>query len=231
MAEKSWLDVPYAEKDEAKAAGARWDQPAKRWFCPRPELLPGLARWVPKPADQQREPAVPEVFPGEDRAFGQGLFVDLVPSSCWFTNVRSCVDPSQWDGLRKMVYRRAGNRCEACGASGVQLEAHERWAYDEGTRTQHLRRLICLCADCHQATHYGFATIKGKDGEARAHLATVNRWTESQTREHIEKAADLWRRRSRIDWSLDLSMLTDAGIRVQRPPAPGERRQLGRPPG
>lgn len=29
MADRIWLDVPYAEKDQAKAAGARWDpQPA-----------------------------------------------------------------------------------------------------------------------------------------------------------------------------------------------------------
>ncbi|WSV65563.1 DUF5710 domain-containing protein [Streptomyces sp. NBC_01013] len=32
--ERSWLDVAYAEKDQAKAAGARWDAAARRWYAP-----------------------------------------------------------------------------------------------------------------------------------------------------------------------------------------------------
>ncbi|HXO54182.1 MAG TPA: hypothetical protein VN888_24880 [Mycobacterium sp.] len=39
---------------------------------------------------------------------------------------------ARWDRLRRMVYRRAKDRCEACGAGrdpdvGKWLEAHERW--------------------------------------------------------------------------------------------------------
>lgn len=30
MQQRIWLDVPYSEKDQAKAAGARWDPDAKR---------------------------------------------------------------------------------------------------------------------------------------------------------------------------------------------------------
>jgi hypothetical protein len=74
---RSYLDVPYAEKDAAKAAGARWDPTARRWYAPRGST-PGLQRWAARPE-------VPEVLPGEDRSFGAGLFVDLVPRSCWFT--------------------------------------------------------------------------------------------------------------------------------------------------
>ena len=77
------LDVPYAEKDEAKAQGARWDAAARRWYAPRADMT-ALERW-------QAVPDVPDLLPGEDRSFGSGLFVDLVPGSCWFTNVRSCV--------------------------------------------------------------------------------------------------------------------------------------------
>ena len=66
-----YLDVPYSEKDQAKALGARWDNTARRWFDPHPPTL-ALARWTARPD-------VPEVIPGEDRSFGSGLFVDLVP--------------------------------------------------------------------------------------------------------------------------------------------------------
>jgi hypothetical protein len=77
--------------------------------------------------------------------------VDLIPDSCWFTNVRSCVNQRDWDRLRRMVYRRAKDRCEVCGAGrdpdvDKWLEAHERWEYDEATRTQRLRRIVCLCS-------------------------------------------------------------------------------------
>jgi hypothetical protein len=54
---------------------------------------------------------LPDVLVGEDRGFGDGLFVDLIPDSCWFTNVRSCVNQRDWDRLRRMVYRRAKDRC------------------------------------------------------------------------------------------------------------------------
>ena len=44
--QQPWLDVPFGEKDEAKAAGARWDPRARRWYAPQPGM-PELARWLP----------------------------------------------------------------------------------------------------------------------------------------------------------------------------------------
>jgi hypothetical protein len=44
--QQPWLDVPFGDKDEAKAAGARWDWRAKRWYAPQPGM-PELARWLP----------------------------------------------------------------------------------------------------------------------------------------------------------------------------------------
>lgn len=44
---KLYLHVPYAQKDEAKALGARWDPKKKKWYipnqCPHQDAL--LARW------------------------------------------------------------------------------------------------------------------------------------------------------------------------------------------
>ena len=223
VADKLWLDVPYAEKDEAKAHGARWDPAARRWYAPRPDMG-GLARWIALPD-------VPDLLPGEDRAFGAGLFVDLVPSSCWFTNVRSCVTQQDWERLRRMIVSRAGQRCEICHRpadqiSGRWLEAHERWAYDTATSVQSLRRLICVCTDCHQTTHYGLATIKGRDAEALAHLCAVTRVSRGEAELHIEAAFEAWHARSRTTWDLDLGILTGAGITVKRPPRADDRRRV-----
>lgn len=224
MAARSYLDVPFAEKDAAKAAGARWDPTAKRWYAPRPDM-PALAAWAPRPE-------LPELLPGEDRSFGGGLFVDPVPSSSWFTNVRSAVDQRDWDRIRRMIYRRAHERCEACGAGRNPdgrrwLEAHERWTYlraqPSGRLVQRLVRLVCLCTMCHQATHFGHAQVTGQEHEALAHLCHVNGWTERQAWAHVDAAAAKWQARSEHVWELDLSMLTDAAITLTPPPQARDR--------
>lgn len=44
--QRVWLDVPYAEKDRAKAAGARWDRRARSWYAPKGAERDGLAEWL-----------------------------------------------------------------------------------------------------------------------------------------------------------------------------------------
>ena len=231
---RAYLDVPYADKDAAKALGARWDPAAKRWYDPRPPS-PGLHRWAARPD-------VPDLLPGEDRAFGTGLFVDLVPASCWFTNVRTCVSRQDWERLRRMITRRAGQVCEVCGASQARaakrwLEAHERWAYDDRTGVQALRRLICLCSDCHLSTHLGYANVTGRADHALAHLRKVTGMTDAEISRHVHEANETWAIRSERVWTLDLSILTDAGVTLARPEPAADRaaaaqhglRTVGRP--
>ena len=45
------LKVPFAEKDEAKKLGARWDAARKIWYVEnKPDMAP-FARWAPSPHD------------------------------------------------------------------------------------------------------------------------------------------------------------------------------------
>jgi hypothetical protein len=132
-----------------------------------------LARWAALPV-------IPDLLPGEDRSLGSGLFVEMVPSSCWFTNVRSCIIPTDWDRLRRMITSRVQERCKACGQTanpptGRRLKAHERWIYDEPTGVQALRRLICLCNQCHTVTHFGLAQISREPSVLLANLARTKR--------------------------------------------------------
>ena len=219
-APRVYLDVPYAEKDTAKALGARWDPAAKRWFDPR-QSTAGLERWAARPP-------VPDLLPGEDRTFGGGLFVDMVPESCWFTNVRTCVSQQDWERLRRMITGRAGQRCEVCGAredrTGQRwLEAHERWAYDDRAGVQALRRLICMCSDCHLSTHLGYANVTGRADQALAHLRAVTGMTAAEVSHHVHAAGARWTARSARVWVLDLSMLTDAGVGLARPEQAADR--------
>jgi hypothetical protein len=42
---KNYLNVPYAEKDAAKALGARWDAANKKWYVPSDKDLAPFAKW------------------------------------------------------------------------------------------------------------------------------------------------------------------------------------------
>ena len=44
----TFLNVPYAEKDEARALGARWNPGKKRWYVPSGVALDAFAKWMPK---------------------------------------------------------------------------------------------------------------------------------------------------------------------------------------
>lgn len=44
---KTFLTVPYKEKNQAKNAGAKWDREAKLWYVPEGAPLTALAAWLP----------------------------------------------------------------------------------------------------------------------------------------------------------------------------------------
>ncbi len=137
------------------------------------------------------------------------LTIELVPSSCWYTNVRSRVSRAEWDCIRKAVYRRAGYTCEICGGTGPKhpVECHEVWRYDDDRKVQRLVRMIALCPACHRVKHIGKASVDGRYAEARRHLAQVNGWTQEQAERYVKASFRVWKRRSRHAWTLDVSIL------------------------
>ena len=46
--ERTALQVPFKEKDAAKALGAKWDKDARAWYAPEGTDLKPLEKWVPK---------------------------------------------------------------------------------------------------------------------------------------------------------------------------------------
>lgn len=140
------------------------------------------------------------------------LFVDLVPRSAWFSNLRSELTPAEWDLARRKTYRNAGMLCQACGGKGPThpVEAHERWHFCEETAVQTLTGIDALCPACHEATHYGLARVRGREAFARAQLKKVNGWTDREINAHVAKAMDAYVRRTEIeDWTLDARWLLD----------------------
>lgn len=139
----------------------------------------------------------------------QLLTVELVPKTCWYTNVRSNVTQQEWERLKKIVFGRARYVCEICGGRGDKwpVECHEVFAYDDERHVQKLVGLLALCPACHTVKHIGLAGVRGKSGAALAHLARVNRWSRNDAELYIEACFEIWYRRSRHQWELDLSYL------------------------
>lgn len=53
--EKTWLNVPYKEKDEAKQHGARWDKGAKSWYAQEGTNLAPLSKWLAENNENRQE--------------------------------------------------------------------------------------------------------------------------------------------------------------------------------
>ena len=147
------------------------------------------------------------------------LTVELVPQTCWYSNVRSELSSDDWDLVRRAVYRQAGNRCEVCGGRGPRhpVECHEVWVYDDQRHVQRLERMIALCPACHECKHMGHANVTGHGARARRHLAQVNGWSASQVERYVELAFAVWQRRSQHEWQLDISALDAYGVAPAAP--------------
>lgn len=140
------------------------------------------------------------------------LTVELVPDTCWYTNVRSNVTRAEWEKCKRFVKKRSGERCEICGGRGSRypVDCHEVWSYDN--LVQRLEGLIALCPRCHEVKHLGRAEATGNLERAVTHLQRVNGWDDDTTYEYVVAAFARWRYRSQFRWTLDISWLETLGI-------------------
>lgn len=137
------------------------------------------------------------------------LTIELVPSTCWYSNVRTRVTKAEWDLIRGAVYQAANNTCEICGGKGTKwpVEAHEIWVFEDATKTQKLERIIALCPDCHLVKHIGRAQATGQYQKALSHLCVVNSWIKEDAEAYIQVCYEVWSRRSSSQWQLDISLV------------------------
>ena len=146
------------------------------------------------------------------------LTIELVPSTCWFSNVRAVVSKKRWDVLRNQVYSKAYNLCEICGGIGPKhpVECHEIWHYDDKKLIQKLVGMTALCPDCHMVKHIGLARVNNKDELAIKHLMKVNGLTRAKAEQYVADAFKVWDNRSTKQWKLDISHLEDYGIDIRK---------------
>jgi len=202
-----YLNIPYKDKKIAKEYGAIWDKDNKRWFCN--EETNELCNIYDKYKDIN--------IIGEDRGFGGNeLYIDMIPKTSYFKNVRSIFSENDWNLIRHHIYERSYHRCECCGVKRFKyLDAHERWIYDNETKTQKLIRIIALCRLCHQSTHFGHSKKTKNIDKIKEHLKKVKKINDEELDKHIEESYNIWRERNKIEWKIDTSIITNSGFIIK----------------
>lgn len=135
------------------------------------------------------------------------LNFELVPDSCWCSNLRSNLPKAAWDVIRKKAYARANGKCMICGAPTARLEAHERWDYNDQTKVQSLKDIVAVCKPCHEVIHIGRTQLIGKEEQACRHFLNVNNCSYADYRKALGEANAKNRERSRHEWQLNVDNL------------------------
>ena len=136
------------------------------------------------------------------------LEFEMVPDGCWYINLRSILSKKQWDYLKLDAKRRASCKCMICGKKTDRLEAHEKWSYNEKTKTQKLEDIVAVCKDCHSVIHIGRTQLKGDEERAEKHYMEVNNCSYAEYRRNLGKANELHKRLNLVpEWKLDLTYL------------------------
>jgi hypothetical protein len=146
------------------------------------------------------------------------LPVELVPNSCWFSNVRSNVTSHQWDSIRNVIYAEANFKCEICGGKGVRhsVECHEIWSYDDEKLIQKLEKLQALCPACHEVKHFGLARVRGHEQRALKKFMKINKLTYEEANIILDFVFQQWENRNKKTWTLDISFLETFGIDTKK---------------
>lgn len=141
------------------------------------------------------------------------LEIDLVPSTAWYSNLRTKIPKKEWDKIRKQSYADVNHKCAICGADG-RLNCHEIWEYDDMENIQKLNGFIALCNDCHMIKHIGFAGIQASKGlldmnKLIEHFIKINSVDRKTFDAHKRKAFEVWSERSQKEWITDLAQWTN----------------------
>lgn len=218
-----YLHVPFEQKDDAKSMGAKWDPQKKLWYAQDESfknLIEKFSALVPKQprttkSETYSEPIKPLVLIGENRRFGGNeLYVDILPKGSNIS-IKRLLSDSDFSRLRNLLVKRVAYRCECCSEECISsekkyLEFCEYFSYNFNTHVQKLERVTSLCKNCYITTRL---TDKGV---ALAHLMDVNGLDREDAKQHIYEAFETWKTRSEIKWEVDLSIITNSGLTIQR---------------
>lgn len=101
----TYLEVQFKEKDQAKALGARWDGPSKKWYVPDGLDLAPFKAWLPASARSAAPAAVPtkELIPVESAGHDVALAKQGMTLSQLLAGVAQAVAQAFKSGVWTMV--------------------------------------------------------------------------------------------------------------------------------
>jgi hypothetical protein len=150
-----------------------------------------------------------KIPPRDKDIFNLKLSIELVPKSIWYLNLRSLLDKSQWDKIRRYCYENASYVCEICGQVGDRwpVECHEKWEYNDKTYIAKLIGVIALCPNCHRAKHLGRTEFLHPEmvNNVYVHIRGVNNWDVDTLNQYIILKATEYEKRCQHMWSVDIS--------------------------
>ena len=208
---KKYLNIHYNDRKKAKKLDIIWDKKEKKWYYEEDN------KNIPEILSLFKEDECKEIeIIGEDRTFGNNeLYIDMIPKTSYFKNVRSLFTKEDWNIIRHHIYKRVNNRCECCGCyRNKYLEAHERWSYNNEEGIQKLERIIALCKLCHSAVHYGHSKMKKNMDKINDHIKKVKKINDEELEKHIKESRELWKERNKIEWKLNLSIISNSGFSI-----------------
>jgi len=154
------------------------------------------------------------------------LAANLVPLRLWGFNARNIGD-RQWEKIKKKARSESNNCCVICEkdmqANLRDLHTHEFWEYDSESKVAKIIKISSVCVDCHAIIHLGDTVRKIKKiGDTNRlkylneHFVNANGLPPSQyaLQGEYRRAMAEWRERNAIEWTLDLSILSQYGVDI-----------------
>jgi len=166
------------------------------------------------------------------------LAPELVPEPLWHISGYHLLTRGAWKSIRARVLAKSKGACAICGAVQEKgMVCHEVWHYQGSERIATLASLRLICPDCNRVHHIGMTQLLMPERYEPTirHMARVNGLPTAIAREFVERAFEVWRRRSATQWRTAIAprlkrrfpQLAVAAGRIEKPRA-GARRVRAR---
>lgn len=133
------------------------------------------------------------------------LEIELVPSPLWHKSLKDILSRSEWDKIRKEIYKKYRYKCGICGSEGKMI-CHNIFEYDDVKYIQKLTDFISLCFLCNCVKHLGWSAehLSEEDyDKVIRHFMKVNNCGRETFDKCEEYAAKKWAERSAHTWTQD----------------------------
>lgn len=81
----------------------------------------------------------------------------LIPRAAYGQKLKSVTGEREWLSISTKIREKADYVCSCCGERHPEpygTHAHEIWEFNQRTKTQKLKDIVCVCANCHEVIHF-----------------------------------------------------------------------------